>query len=126
VLTSEAFSTSIPRDCRDDLRTAERELRAFMNAVEQLFGRAAALDAARIWINRVETANLSTLNGHPKWRDITIMAASQLAGYSTTNAGADLEKDMSGIGTCATPGRIDMGDVAGQVSGEISAFPRHP
>ncbi|CAN5632991.1 hypothetical protein BH10ACI4_BH10ACI4_33280 [soil metagenome] len=79
VTASKAYSTYIPRQCQREIRAAEKELGAFTRAVELLYGSKASREAAKLWMDKVETIYSSTLNRRPIWREVTISAASQLA-----------------------------------------------
>jgi hypothetical protein len=74
--TKELFSSSI---CEKQIQIAERELSAFISAVEELHGPAQAQLSAEDWLDELEL-----MDGKPKfanrhWRGVTIAAAARLA-----------------------------------------------
>lgn len=58
---------------------AERELSAFVKAVEVLYGRVESLRATEYWLALAEGADVPLVDGYPVWRDITIQAANLFA-----------------------------------------------
>ncbi len=65
--------------CEWLIAEAEREIGAFVSAVREIFGSAAAARAAEHWIELAETVRLPTVEGRPNWRKLTIMASCRLA-----------------------------------------------
>jgi len=64
---------------KDQFEMAERELSAFIAAVEVLFGPEQAKLATEDWLNAIEQRPGSNLLTSRAWRDVTIIAASGLA-----------------------------------------------
>ncbi len=58
---------------------AEKELAAYMFAVQELFGSEHAREAADVWIEELELLDWPAGDGDPAWRRITIAAAIRLA-----------------------------------------------
>jgi hypothetical protein len=69
--------------CRRLIAEAEREMGAFVSAVREISGSAAAARAAEYWIELAETVSPLAQEGRPNWRELTIMASSRLAADST-------------------------------------------
>jgi hypothetical protein len=65
--------------CEWLIAEAEREIGAFVSAVREIFGSAAAARAAEYWIELAETVRLPAVEGRPNWRKLTIMASCRLA-----------------------------------------------
>jgi hypothetical protein len=65
--------------CQRLIAEAEREITAFVTAVSEIFGSAAAVRAAEYWIELAETVNLHAVEAGPNWRKLTIMASARLA-----------------------------------------------
>lgn len=61
------------------LTDAERELAAFLHAVNDLFGREQAQQSSQDWIEELELMDWSTQEINPDWRKLTIAAAIRLA-----------------------------------------------
>lgn len=61
------------------LATAERELAAFISAVDKLFGPAVTPIAAEYWMEELNRVDWSLPRTDPNWRSITIAAAARLA-----------------------------------------------
>ena len=68
------------------VRMAERELAAFIGAINELFGPEEARVSADEWIEELLSINQSVGPGGPDWRRITIMASGRLAGRLCRNA----------------------------------------
>jgi hypothetical protein len=69
-------------ECRPLIAEAEREIGAFVSAVREIFGSAAAARAAEYWIEFAETVSPAEGEGRPNWRKLTIMASCRLAADS--------------------------------------------
>ena len=65
--------------CQRLIAEAEREITAFVTAVSEIFGSAAAVRAAEYWIELAETVSPHALEAGPNWRKLTIMASARLA-----------------------------------------------
>jgi hypothetical protein len=61
--------------CRQLVAEAEREIGAFLSAVREILGSAAAARAAEYWIELAETVSPQALESHANWRKLTIMAS---------------------------------------------------
>ena len=61
------------------LTDAGRELAAFLQAVNDLFGTEQAQQSSQDWIEELESIDWSTQKINPDWRAITIAAAIRLA-----------------------------------------------
>jgi hypothetical protein len=64
--------------CRRLVAEAEREIGAFVSAVKEIFGSAAAARAAAYWIELAETVGPPAVEGRTNWRKLTIMASCRL------------------------------------------------
>jgi hypothetical protein len=62
------------------LASAERELSAFITAVNNLFGVEQARQAGEDWMEELEQTDFSNAAPFIQWRRVTIAAASRLAG----------------------------------------------
>ncbi len=71
-----------PDDCCRLIKSAEKELGAFLGAVTTLYGEIVAMGAAECWVALVGSSDIATVNGVPNWRHITILASSRLANGS--------------------------------------------
>ena len=71
-------------DCRALILEAERELGAFLSAVESMFGFQEIKCAAECWLDALESDSGPFPDGIPAFRNITIQAASRVA-YSLIN-----------------------------------------
>lgn len=61
------------------LANAERELSAFVSAIDELFGSAVVPIAAEYWMEELNKVDWSLHRADPDWRSITIAAAARLA-----------------------------------------------
>jgi hypothetical protein len=68
--------------CRRLIAEAERELTAFITAVSEIFGPAAAVRAAEYWIELAETLGPDAVDGCANWRKLTIVASCRVAADS--------------------------------------------
>lgn len=66
-------------ECCRQVADAERELSAFLSAVQALYGDSAVKHAADDWIALAENIQLPSIQVFPNWRYVTILASSQLA-----------------------------------------------
>lgn len=66
---------------------AERELGAFMKAVNDSFGSQVALHAADAWLLEVESMGALPASSPDCWRSVTIAACARLAKYLITESG---------------------------------------
>lgn len=57
---------------------AEKELGAFVHAVDQLFGSEQARRSALDWIHEIEVMNWPAGTAIPNWRQVTIRVIAQL------------------------------------------------
>ena len=73
---SELFFSS---PCSDEMNLAERELAAFMAAVEQLFGAEQARRSAEEWLDEWERMDGGPGATRKEWRTVTIAASVRLA-----------------------------------------------
>jgi len=64
---------------------AEKELRAFVHAVDQLFGTEQARRSALDWIHEMEVMNWPVGEAIPDWRQATIRASAQLCSSDSVN-----------------------------------------
>jgi len=64
---------------------AERELRAFVQAVDQLFGTEQARRSALDWIHEIEVMNWPVEEAIPNWREATIRASARLCSSHSVN-----------------------------------------
>jgi hypothetical protein len=67
------------KGCRQEIANAERELGAFLKAVQSLYGDATAARAAADWISILESAPVTAFRGLPNWRHVKVRASSRLA-----------------------------------------------
>lgn len=74
-----ALVSSHCEQCVRQLTAAERELGAFLMAVQRLYGENAVAQATDEWIAAAAGTHLSSVDGRPNWRSITILASSNLA-----------------------------------------------
>lgn len=65
--------------CADLFRTAEKEMAAFVHAVDQLFGAESSRRAAEFWIEQLEDLHLAGYPAIPSLRHVTIAAAHRFA-----------------------------------------------
>lgn len=73
-------AVSIPlRGCCQEIESAERELGAFLKAVQSLYGDDVVTSAADTWIGILESALVPVFRGLPNWRHVTVRASSRLA-----------------------------------------------
>jgi hypothetical protein len=70
------------QECRRLVAEAEKEIGAFVSAVREIFGSAAADRAAHYWVELTETVSPQALGRHANWRKLTIMASCRLAADS--------------------------------------------
>jgi hypothetical protein len=84
--------------CQQMIREVQAELVAFHAAVRQLYGEAAALTAADLWLEEFTSSDTGQI---PCWRSITVAAASRLA---QTLGFAPMERSllMSGVAPTAS------------------------
>jgi signal transduction histidine kinase len=68
------------------LVTAERELAAFVSAVNQLYGYELAGRAAEYWLKQLEETELRSQYIRSNWRQITIATAARLANIIASNS----------------------------------------
>jgi hypothetical protein len=66
-------------ECYRQVARAEKELRAFLAAVQELYGDAAAAKAAEEWIALAGSLEAPLVKGVSIWRSVTILASSRLA-----------------------------------------------
>jgi hypothetical protein len=66
------------KDVDDLFPLAEKELRAFVHAVDQLFGAEQAQRSAFDWIHEIEVMNWPVEDAIPSWRQATIKASARL------------------------------------------------
>ena len=66
-------------------RLAEKEFRAFVHAVDQLFGTEQARRSALDWIHEMEVMNWPVGEAIPDWRQATIRASAQLCSSHSVN-----------------------------------------
>jgi hypothetical protein len=69
-------------DCRVLILEAEKELGAFLSAVESMFGFQETKRAAEWWLEALESDFAPFSYGIPKFRNITIQAARRMASWS--------------------------------------------
>ncbi len=74
--TKESFSNSI---CTEQTQMAERELSAFISAVNQLFGPQQAQISALDWIDELDLMDSQSGFTSRAWRAVTIAASVRLA-----------------------------------------------
>lgn len=74
---------------------AEKELRAFVHAVDQLFGTEQARRSAFAWIHEMEIVNWPVGEAIPNWRQATVRASAQL--YSSPFSQFATERDPKSI-----------------------------
>src|SRR3982074_2401997 len=77
----------------DFLVLAEKELSAFVRAVQKLFGAEQARKAALYWIEELELMGLASGESIPDWRHATVVASARLALWGPAipiGAGKDL------------------------------------
>jgi len=74
--TKESFSNSI---CKAQTQMAERELSAFISAVNQLFGPQQAQISALDWIDELDLMDSQSGFTSRAWRAVTIAASVRLA-----------------------------------------------
>jgi len=67
------------QECGRHFIAAEREMCAFVKAVDLLFGRVESLSAEDYWLALAESADVPLIDGYPVWSDITIQAADRFA-----------------------------------------------
>jgi hypothetical protein len=71
--------------CQRQVLDAEREISAFVIAVERTCGPVVAFRAAEYCIELAESISLPSDGGCPDWRKLTVMASSRLATDSPVN-----------------------------------------
>jgi len=102
------------------LAMAEREIAAFVSAVDELFGPEATLPAAEYWMEELNKVDWSSNYVDPDWRQITIAAAARLA----KNRTIEPTHLAAGSPTCMKDGTILLPAVSdADVPGELSAWP---
>jgi hypothetical protein len=74
--TKESFSNSI---CKEQAQMAERELSAFISAVQELHGPEQAQLAAVDWLDELELMDRQPVSTSREWRVVTIAASARLA-----------------------------------------------
>ena len=74
--TKESFSNSI---CTEQTQMAERELSAFISAVNQLFGPQQAQISALDWIDELDLMDSQSGFTSRAWRAVTVAASVRLA-----------------------------------------------
>ncbi len=79
--TKESFSNSI---CTEQTQMAERELSAFISAVNQLFGPQQAQISALDWIDELDLMDSQSGFTSRAWRAVTIAASVRLANRLNT------------------------------------------
>jgi hypothetical protein len=67
------------KECGRHFIAAEREMSAFVKALDLLFGRVESLRAEAYWLALAESADVPLVDGYPAWRNITILAADRFA-----------------------------------------------
>lgn len=72
----ETFSTSA---YEDDTHQAERELSAFIHAVEELYGPEEAQLSTVDWLDEAESIDMPPVSTGRNWRAVTIAASARLA-----------------------------------------------
>ncbi len=65
--------------CYRQVAAAERQLNAFLKAVQALYGDGVADRAADDWIALAQSIQAPSVQGFPSWRYVTILASSRLA-----------------------------------------------
>ena len=95
---SESFSSSL---CTDQVHVAERELSAFIAAVEELFGADQARISTEDWLDESELMDVSPRSTQRDWRAITIAASARLA----NRLNVVLHRQMS-LGTSRTANQV--------------------
>jgi hypothetical protein len=68
--------------CQRQVAEAEKEMGAFVIAVERMRGAATAARAAEIWVELAEGAVPPSSDGLPNWRQLTVLASMRLAADS--------------------------------------------
>ena len=74
----------------DFLVLAEKELSAFIRAVQKLFGAEQARQSALHWIEELERMDWPSGDSIPDWRQATVVASARLALWGPIGAGKDL------------------------------------
>jgi hypothetical protein len=74
--TKESFSNSI---CKEQAQMAERELSAFISAVQELHGPEQAQLSAVDWLDELELVDRQPVSTSRDWRVVTIAASARLA-----------------------------------------------
>jgi hypothetical protein len=80
--TKQSFSNSI---CKEQMQMEERELSAFISAVEELYGPEQAQVSAVDWLDESELMDSQLGSASRDWRAVTIAASPRLA--NRLNAG---------------------------------------
>jgi hypothetical protein len=75
------------KDCEVHLIAAERELSAFVKAIDLLFGKVESLRAAEYWLTLADSAEIPMTDRCPNWRGITVQAADRFASTIVQGAG---------------------------------------
>jgi hypothetical protein len=71
---------------------AERELSAFVRAVEELFGAEQARQSAVDWIEKLELMDWPVEESIPNWRQVTLGASVRLSALRSGKFGEGLRK----------------------------------
>jgi hypothetical protein len=74
--TKESFSNSI---CKEQAQMAERELSAFISAVNEMHGPDHAKLSAVDWLDELELVDRQPVSTSRDWRVVTIAASARLA-----------------------------------------------
>src|SRR5882757_1667820 len=80
----------------DFLVLAEKELSAFIQTVQKLFGAEQARQSALHWIEELERMDWPSGDSIPDWRQATVVASARLAAVGSGNsdrAGKDLTRE---------------------------------
>ena len=70
----------------DFLVLAEKELSAFIRAVQKLFGAEQARQSALHWIEELERMDWPSEDSIPDWRQATVVASARLAAVGSGNS----------------------------------------
>ena len=101
----------------DFLVLAEKELSAFIRAVQKLFGAEQARQSALHWIEELERMDWPSGDSIPDWRQATLVASARLALWGPaipTGSGKDLAPE--GDGHDAASIKKDGTSVVGEVT----------
>jgi hypothetical protein len=79
---------------------AEKELSAFVHAVDQLFGSEQAQRSALDWIHEMDVMNWPVGDAIPNWRQATIKASTQLCSSHSPAGKNDADKKAQTSAYC--------------------------